>query len=333
MKTILAKLNLSGKLSFLVILGGLAVSCSTYHSASYYDDGIYDKNRTYTYNTAKDADYYENYFKSRSEELEYFTDVNTYQSPVNDSVLSYQPISTTGYGSWGSEPSSFQVNVFNSGYYGSPYWSYWGGYYDPFYDSFYWGSSLSFGWGWGYYGYYNPWRYNYWGYGYPYYYGGYYPYHRYYANTAYPAGARSSYYATRRTQYNSNSLRNNSYYSRTGTNTANARSSYNTRSSYQVRDNNYRTGRPIYNTNSNNQQNTNYNRSRSSYNTNSNYNSNRYNNSSYYNNSTRSNSTNSYNNSRSSYNSSRSSYSSPSSSRGSYGGSATGGSSRSSYRR
>lgn len=202
MTTILQKTIGMRRISLFLLLGGFAISCGSYQNASLAQDGIYGQGTQADPYAGNDSgNYYENYFASLNQDMEYFTDVNTYNSPVNDSIVKNIPNKAVSYGSWGTEPTSIQVNYYNNSY--RPYWGY--GYYDPFYDPYYygggWGMSIGFGWGWN--GYYRPWyNHHYWG---SPYYGGYYsPYyaHGYYTNY-YPRGS----YGNTRSSYNTNNSR------------------------------------------------------------------------------------------------------------------------------
>ncbi|WP_254050334.1 hypothetical protein [Myroides sp. N17-2] len=158
MKTIIQTSKILSKIGMFLLIGGLTVSCGSYYNTSY-NDGVYSQSGNTQPNRNDqnpDRNYYEEYFKSKSNDMEYFTDVNQYTSPVNDSVIQHKPKQAVSYGSWGSEPSSINVNFYNNGYYGSSYYGYgygypyYGGYYGSYYDPFYWGGGfgISVGWGW-----------------------------------------------------------------------------------------------------------------------------------------------------------------------------------------
>ena len=167
------------RLGALSLIAGFMVSCGSYQNTSYYDnDGVYNnapQQRT-VQNSNRDANYYSNYFKQAGEDLPYFTDIEGYTSETSDTTAR-RPLQVVGYGGWGDETDNVSINIYNNGGWGySPYYNSWyGGYGTPYY----WGSGFSFGFSWGWGGYYSPWNSWYGGWGYPYYphYHSYYPYY------------------------------------------------------------------------------------------------------------------------------------------------------------
>jgi hypothetical protein len=156
------KTNYSFKqLSFYSVLGFLglaAASCSSYQSASTYDnDGIYgsvprdsNNNAVYTYNDGNVTQYrdgevsgqnmnYQEYFRQAGEEYPVFTDTENYSS-ANDTVVEYQSYNYNNSAGWGEDTSEVTVNLYGGSGWGYPYYgSYWGWDY-PYYGG---------GWGWG----------------------------------------------------------------------------------------------------------------------------------------------------------------------------------------
>ncbi len=224
MTTILQKATLLRRISLLCILGGLAISCGSYHNASYAQDGVYNRNSHVDPYTINDSgEFYQEYFASLSKDSEYLTDISSYVSPVNDSLLNNLPTTTVGYGSWGQQPSSLKINIYNnSPYWGRPYLGY--GYYSPFYDPYYFGSGFGYGFGYGWGGYYGSWYAGgYWG---SPYYNNYWgsPYYRYNYYTPSYQGQRASYSNVR-----TDAAINNTYYSRGNNRFANVRNDSNNR--------------------------------------------------------------------------------------------------------
>lgn len=245
MTTILQKAAFLRRISLFCALGALAISCGSYHNASYAQDGIYNRNSHVDPYTSNDSgDFYQEYFASLSNEAEYLTDISSYISPVNDSLLNNLSPTSVGYGSWGQQPSGVKINIYNNtnpySYWGRPYWGY--GYYSPFYDPYYFGSGFGYGFGYGWGGYYGSWYAGgYWG---SPYYNNYWgsPYYRYNYYTPSYQSQRSSYANVRR----DNSV-NNNYYSRDNGRSSNLRNNYNRTESIRnsvTRDdiNNYRRG-------------------------------------------------------------------------------------------
>lgn len=192
----------------VVLLTGFAsllvVSCGSYQNSSYYDnDGIYgdyERSNTpvqnkYSEENLQNGEAYAQKFRMMREDMEYFTDVDTYSSETqNDTVVTVynnQYNDDSRYAGWGSNSNgNVTVNYYNSGwnnwyspywgYYNSPYWGGWNSWYGP---SWGWGWNSWYGptWGWGWNSWYSPYWYG----------GGYYPY---YGNYYYGGGRNVSYY-------------------------------------------------------------------------------------------------------------------------------------------
>ncbi|UJH89690.1 hypothetical protein LZ575_11490 [Antarcticibacterium sp. 1MA-6-2] len=245
----------------------LLASCSSYQYSGY-EDGIYgETNRPYdrqNQNATQDSDrsYYKNLFAEEAAlygevlaEDAIFTDVESYSSTGEYNPNDQQQGYVGGNAPWGEDPDSYQINIYNNGFYGGFYNPYWaGGMYafDPYWGPYsYWGP--------GYYGPYNPWRHGYYGghwgnswsigfggfhggfYGYgghPFYGGGWYNPYNYYGNrynsfrhsVAYNTGRRdaASYYNNRS---NTNSVRNAASLDSRGRNSSYSRSIRNLRNS------------------------------------------------------------------------------------------------------
>ena len=160
MTTILQKAAFLRRISLFCAIGALAISCGSYHNASYAQDGIYNRNsHVDPYASNDSGDFYQEYFASLSSEAEYLTDISSYVSPMNDSLLNNLSPTSVGYGSWGQQPSGVKINIYNNtrpySYWGRPYWGY--GYYSPFYDPYYFGSGFGYGFSYGWGGYYGSW--------------------------------------------------------------------------------------------------------------------------------------------------------------------------------
>ena len=107
----------------LVFVVGVLLSlttCGSFQYAGIYDDGIYSdsepaKEVTETAdNTSYSSDYYENYFKEKSLQIEedntVFTDVDSYQGAYEDDSEN-----TNNYAGWGENNSSeIIINVYSS---------------------------------------------------------------------------------------------------------------------------------------------------------------------------------------------------------------------------
>src|SRR5690606_8701942 len=166
--------------------------------ASYYDnDGIYsngDQQVTegnYSRSQPQErSNTYGDYFGEKANQYqdildnEIFTDVDSYYGGSDQDSIAPAPNGNyfasnndyNGYGGWGDNPTSVNINVYNGGYGGFGY-----GYYDPW----------VWGYGCGYWGYYNPW-YRPW---YGGYWGGYWGMgHGYYPGWAWGGGWYAPYY-------------------------------------------------------------------------------------------------------------------------------------------
>lgn len=216
--------NRATTFSIVSLLGLLTVSCGSYQGSSYYDsDGIYNAAAPVateapvaqkTENTTNaSADAYREYFNRKAEEIDdlpdnsmYFTDIDAYSSTPQDTTdvetsLDYDYVD--GYAGWGQNATDVTVNVYNnSPYYGYGWGGYWGyspyrysGWYSPYWSAG-WYSPYWYGYSpYGYYGGYSPYYgYGYYGGYYGYYGGGYYNHHPYYRrnNVAYANGRRGS---------------------------------------------------------------------------------------------------------------------------------------------
>ncbi|MBN4047220.1 hypothetical protein JYU05_01600 [bacterium AH-315-P13] len=201
-----SKMRLIGALGLIFSL----VSCGSYQYAGY-DDGIYgNSKRNVGYPaessnkevTSQSSSYYQNYFKEKSQELDYlsqddviFTDIDSYEGNYeaeNDTLVDTQ----VSYAGWGQNTTEVSINVYNSGYlfnnwWNRPYYSYGYGYgfYNHWYNPYrFYGYSNWYN-PYGYYGY-NNWYNPYHGYGYGNYYSNY--YNR--RGIAYNAGRRGAIY-------------------------------------------------------------------------------------------------------------------------------------------
>ena len=178
-------------------------SCNTYKGVVEDGDGIYGNNYSFDESNAVDSknNYYQQYFSTKAAQFEeipeedlVFTDIDAYSSQETmdeDGYIVVQEEYIDDYGSWGSNGSDINVNIYggwNNGFFGNGwnlgYWyggwnaAYWGGFRpwgfnywnNPFWGySSYWGYSPYWGWnnafynpwfygnGWGYGHYYNPW--------------------------------------------------------------------------------------------------------------------------------------------------------------------------------
>ena len=153
----------SGKrLSIYSLFGLIAVvlsSCGSYQNSSYYDgDGVYGNSQNKRQVTNKNnshSDKYQEYFSDLNKDSQSFTDVDNYSTVNNDTIKKTENYNSNN-SSWGNNPQSITVNVYdnNWGYgYWNNYWygNYWGynSWYGPSWgwNSWY-GPSLSIGWGW-----------------------------------------------------------------------------------------------------------------------------------------------------------------------------------------
>ena len=112
--------------SLIGLVGLLVTSCGSYQNSSYYDrDGIYNSNRNNNNQVANSASSqeYRNYFESRIEPIndstEVFTDVENYSSNYQNEA-DYN----NGYTSWGGNPESITVNVYDNNWGWG--WNNWG---------------------------------------------------------------------------------------------------------------------------------------------------------------------------------------------------------------
>lgn len=193
----------------------LLASCGSYHYSGYENDGVYgDSSRNYEdqnqiESQESNRSYYKNLFEEEAalygdvlEEGAVFTDVENYSSSNGDYDTNMESNYQGGNPTWGSNPDSYTINIYNDGFYGGFYNPYWGGglyAYDPFWGPGYYGP--------GYYG--NP-----YGYGYGGYYGGYgYGYGIAVHPFIYGAGGwynPYNFYGNRYTYYNNNHVAYNS---------------------------------------------------------------------------------------------------------------------------
>ena len=122
---------------FVLLSMVLLTSCSSYQPSSYYDnDGIYgtrNQNTTPRYSqnntqTQPSQNKYQNYFKEKSDQIEYmqnetdqiFTDIDSYSSTsVNDSIdvtQNYDYNYNDNNPGWGDNPDSVVLNVYSNGW-------------------------------------------------------------------------------------------------------------------------------------------------------------------------------------------------------------------------
>ena len=246
----------SKRLSIYSLFGLIAFavsSCGSYQNSSYYDrDGVYGNSQNKREVSNKDnsqSSKYQDYFSNLNKESQSFTDVDKYSTVNNDTIKRTENYNSNN-SSWGSNPQSVTVNVYDSNW-GYGYWNnYWYGNYWG-YNNYY---GPSFGWGWN--SWYGPswslgWS-NWYGPSYYGYYGGYYNNwygNNYHNNYYYNGGRRGSAYA-----YSSNG---NRYGVRNGTRTSNFNggrsNSYSTSGNRNTHYNNTRTSstEPVRNYNSN----------------------------------------------------------------------------------
>jgi hypothetical protein len=152
-------------------LSAVLFSCGSYQNTSYYDnDGVYSDTAKKTNNVNPDntnSDKYKEYFSSLNQDSnEIFTDIENYSS-----VSSAEPVNNTeeyndSYSSWGNNPQTVTVNIYDNSW-GSGYWNnYWYGNYWG-YNNWAWNSwyGPSWGWnaGWGWNNWYGGWNSPYWG--------------------------------------------------------------------------------------------------------------------------------------------------------------------------
>ena len=187
----------SKRLSIYGVFGFLAMvltSCGSYQNSSYYDnDGVYGNSQSNraAKNSNSQSDKYQQYFSDLNKQSDAFVDIESYTSVANDTVQKSQNNS-----SWGDNPQSVTINVYDNS------WGY--GYWNNYWYGNYWGWNNFYGpnWGWGWNSWYGPswsigWGWNNWGW-----YNGYYPYygggygHWHGNNNYYYNGGRRGTYAT-----------------------------------------------------------------------------------------------------------------------------------------
>ncbi len=201
---------LSGsRISIYSLFGFLAfaiTSCGSYQNSSYYDgDGIYGGSENSQKQTTPDnksqSSKYQEYFSNLNRDAEIFTNVDNYSTVTNDTVKKTESYNANN-SSWGSNPQSITVNVYDNSWgwsYWNNYWygSYWGwnSWYGPYWGwgwNNWYGPSWSLGIGWN--SWYGPWYGGYYGYGYNNWCNNYYN-HYYYS---YAGGRRgTTYYGSR----------------------------------------------------------------------------------------------------------------------------------------
>ena len=191
-------------LFFSGLMSVLLVSCGSYQTATYDDDGIYSTETPETKTVvvvektnAENSKYYEEYFGrtvtdyGEIVEDEVFTDVDSYSS--QDVVEQDTEVARESYSAWEDAGDNVTINVYNTRPYYSYYrpYNYWNNYY---YNDWAFGG---FSWGWG--SHYHNYGYYGYNYGYPYYYNSpYYYNYGYYGrrNYAYVNGPRRRGYAS-----------------------------------------------------------------------------------------------------------------------------------------
>ena len=153
----------------------LLASCGSYHYSGYENDGVYgESSQTYEdqnqiESQESNRSYYKNLFEEEAAlygdvlaEGAVFTDVENYSSSNGDYDTNAESNYQGGNPTWGSNPDTYTINIYNDGYFGGFYNPYWaGGLYafDPFwgpgfYGPGYWGYPYGYGYGYrGYYGY------------------------------------------------------------------------------------------------------------------------------------------------------------------------------------
>lgn len=126
----------------------LLVSCGS--TQSYIDtDGVYNSERQKVVETHHNSNYYEKYFEEKTQEAEYFTDIENYNS--------YQE----GAAGWGDHTSETVIH--------NNWYNYYGNWMSPWYGGFGFHWYSSWGWGYPYYAWGYPYYYGYYGWGYPHY--------------------------------------------------------------------------------------------------------------------------------------------------------------------
>jgi hypothetical protein len=154
------------QLTFVFALGVLLsfTSCGSFQYSGIYADGIYadtpavEQNNTAVNDASNSSNYYTNYFKEKSLQIEednsVFTDVDSYEGAYADGSEN-----TNNYAGWGENNSKeITINVYDNGpFYGNAWGNNWG---------YNWGNNWNWNWnlGWNNWGfgfwqpnYYNPW--------------------------------------------------------------------------------------------------------------------------------------------------------------------------------
>lgn len=156
------------------IIAIITTSCGSYQNASYYDnDGVYgnsERSQSHTVlNTNEEvsekSNEYAQKFRAMQDDYTYFTDVDSYQSEAQDTVVTVynNQYRDQNYAGWGNNGTSVTVNYYDNGWgwnnWYSPYWGYsnvgWGAGWG--WNN--WGMGWNAGWGW------NSWYGPNWGWG------------------------------------------------------------------------------------------------------------------------------------------------------------------------
>jgi len=141
------------------LLATLTTSCGSYQNSSYYDnDGVYGSDKAnnqrenkYSQQNTEKSNLYANQFRTMQDDYVYFTDVDTYNSTKQDTVVTvYRNESNNNYAGWGNNSSEVAINYYNNNWgwnnWGWNNWGWnnwgWNNWYSP-----YWGYS-NVGWGW-----------------------------------------------------------------------------------------------------------------------------------------------------------------------------------------
>ena len=196
----------SKRLSIYSLFGLIAVvvsSCGSYQNSSYYDgDGVYGNSQNKREVSNKDnsqSNKYQEYFSDLNKDSQAFTNVDNYSTVNNDTINKTENYNSNN-SSWGNNPQSVTVNVYDSN------WGY--GYWNNYWYGNYWGLNSWYGpnWGWGW----NNWYGNTWC-------GGYYqPYFQ-----QYHQGTRSFAAVNNNQNYSGNRYDNGRRNNASGTRTAN----------------------------------------------------------------------------------------------------------------
>ena len=201
-----SKIILAGAFSIAFTI----VSCGSYQYAGYTHDSIYgDSGRTVTYveqaPTSNNNQYYQNYFKEKTEEYaamsnsnnDVFTDIDSYQgdyTQVEDTTYN------ENYPGWGGNNSDVTINIYGGHSFNSIWWN------RPYYTSWGWNYGYGYGnvWGYGFnnfYGWNRPIWLDYgWGWNNPFWNLGY--YNNFYFGNAYYGGYYNNYYNRHSLSYN-----------------------------------------------------------------------------------------------------------------------------------